>query len=289
MIGPSLRWRAANIRTPGTVAKVNLVLAGLPAFSAAGTGAEAEHLLRGRIVIAPGIDYIEHAFDASKYGQISPAPFLEVTIPSLIDPGLLDPPSAAGRGVRAGASTRRAAQHVMSVHFQYAPYALREGTWPARREEIGEIALATLEAYAPGIAKLVVGRQVLSPLDLEQDVRPDRRPSVPRRAEPRELLRLAAAPGQRPLSPAGRGPLPGRVGRPSGRRDHRHSGPERGPRDRQRLEEAPALRPPSSSSSSTSGSIPGLGSLGTRIRRPSRRSTRRAARWAIVSPVCSSR
>jgi phytoene dehydrogenase-like protein len=169
VIGPSLRWRAANIRTPGTVAKVNLVLADLPAFSAAGTGAEAEQLLRGRIVIAPGIDYIEHAFDASKYGQISPAPFLEATIPSLIDPGLLDPPSAAGRGVRAGARTRRAAQHVMSVHFQYAPYALREGTWPARREEIGEIALATLEAYAPGIAKLVVGRQVLSPLDLEQD------------------------------------------------------------------------------------------------------------------------
>ncbi len=77
----------------------------------------------------------------------------------------------------------------MSIHFQYAPYGLREGTWPARREEIGEIALSTLEAYAPGIGKLVVGRQVLSPLDLEQRLRADRRSSLPRRAEPRQLLR----------------------------------------------------------------------------------------------------
>jgi phytoene dehydrogenase-like protein len=162
VIGPGLRWRAANIRTPGTVAKVNLVLAGLPAFSAAGSGDDAERLLRGRIVIAPGVDYLERAFDASKYGQLSPAPYLEATIPSLIDPGLVQSP---GPGSRA----RRVARHVMSIHLQYAPYALREGSWPARREEIGDVALATLEAYAPGISRLVLARQVLSPLDLEQD------------------------------------------------------------------------------------------------------------------------
>lgn len=161
VVGPGLRWRAANIRTPGTVAKVNLVLAGLPAFSAAGSGPDAERLLRGRIVIAPGIDYVERAFDASKYGQLSPAPYLEATIPSLIDPGLVDPPEPGSRA-------RRVARHVMSLHFQYAPYALREGAWPDRRDEIGDVALATLEAYAPGISKLVVTRQVLSPLDLEQ-------------------------------------------------------------------------------------------------------------------------
>jgi len=163
VLGPGLRWRAGNIRTPGTVAKVNLVLAGLPAFTAAGSGPDVERLLRGRIVIAPGIDYVERAFDASKYGQISPAPYLEATIPSLIDPGLVDPRPVGAR------SSRRAAQHVMSIHFQYAPYALHEGAWPERREEIGDIALATLEAAAPGISQLVLARQVVSPLDLERD------------------------------------------------------------------------------------------------------------------------
>ena len=159
-IGPGLRWRAGNIRTPGTVAKVNLALAGLPAFTAAGSGPEAERLLRGRIVIAPGIDYVERAFDASKYGEPSPAPYLEATIPSLVDPTLVDEPKAGAR---------RAARHVMSVHLQYAPYALREGTWPARRDELGDLALATLEGYAPGIGRLVVGRQVLTPLDLDRE------------------------------------------------------------------------------------------------------------------------
>jgi phytoene dehydrogenase-like protein len=159
-LGPGLRWRATNIRTPGTVAKVNLALAGLPVFSAAGTGPDAERLLRGRIVIAPGIDYVERAFDASKYGELSAAPYLEATIPSLMDPTLVDEPKAGAR---------RAARHVMSIHLQYAPYALREGNWPARRDELGNLAISTLAAYAPGIGKLVVGRQVLSPFDLERD------------------------------------------------------------------------------------------------------------------------
>jgi phytoene dehydrogenase-like protein len=159
-LGPGLRWRAGNIRTLGTVAKVNLALAGLPVFPAAGAGPDAERLLRGRIVIAPGIDYVERAFDASKYGAISPAPYLEATIPSLVDPTLIDDPKAGAR---------RPARHVMSVHLQYAPFQLAEGTWPARRDELGDLAIETLEQYAPGIGKLVVARQVLTPLDLERD------------------------------------------------------------------------------------------------------------------------
>ena len=64
VVGPGMRWRAGNIRTPGTVATVSLALQRLPRFTAAGDGAEAERRLRGRIVIAPGIDYLERAFDA---------------------------------------------------------------------------------------------------------------------------------------------------------------------------------------------------------------------------------
>jgi phytoene dehydrogenase-like protein len=152
-VGPSLRWRAGNIRTPGTVAKVNLALADLPRFTAAGD--DGERLLRGRILVAPGIDAIERAFDASKYGRLSETPILEVTIPSLADPSLVE-------GGPTGA-------HVMSVLVQYAPYALRDGTWDEERGALGDRVLATLESYAPGIGSLVTARQVITPLDLERD------------------------------------------------------------------------------------------------------------------------
>ena len=155
VLGPGLRWRAANIRTPGTVARINLALSGTPRFSAAGDGPDAAQRLRARIVIAPGIDHLERAFDASKYGRLSEAPYLEVTMPSLVDPGLV-------AGAPAGTL-------VMSIHLQYAPYALREGSWDDRRDELAEMAVRTLEAYAPGLGSLVTARQVLTPLDLERD------------------------------------------------------------------------------------------------------------------------
>jgi phytoene dehydrogenase-like protein len=152
-VGPTLSWRAENYRTPGVVAKVNLVLAGLPRFTAA--AGDDERLLRGRIVVAPGIDATERAFDAAKYGRPSETPVLEATIPSLVDPSLV-----------AGAP---AGTHVMSVIAQYAPYDLREGTWDERRDAFGDLVLATLEAHAPGLTALVTAREVLTPVDLERD------------------------------------------------------------------------------------------------------------------------
>ncbi|MFL5777302.1 MAG: phytoene desaturase family protein, partial [Chloroflexota bacterium] len=151
-VGPTLLWRAGNIRTPGRVAKVNLALSGLPAFTGAGDDVR---LLRGRIVLTPGIDAMERAFDASKYGRMSDEPILEATIPSLVDPTLV-------AGARSGT-------HVMSIVAQYAPYRLREGTWDDCREAFGDRVLQTLEAHAPGIGGLVTARQVISPLDLERD------------------------------------------------------------------------------------------------------------------------
>jgi phytoene dehydrogenase-like protein len=151
-IGPSLLWRAGNIRTPGTVAKVNLVLSGTPRFSAAGSD---EALIHGRIVIAPGIDQLERAHDAAKYGRWSEPPVLEATIPSLVDGSLVE-------GAAAGTQ-------VMSVVVQNTPYGLRDGTWDERREAFGDLVVSTLDAYAPGLAALVTARQVLTPLDLERD------------------------------------------------------------------------------------------------------------------------
>ena len=150
-LGPSLGWRAGNIRTPGVVAKVNLALKRLPTFPAA---AGDEAVLRGRIVIAPTIDAMERAFDATKYGRWSEQPILEATIPSLSDPYLV-----------AGAKPET---HVMSVIAQYAPYGLRDGDWADQAEAFGDAVVAVLETVAPGIRKLISHRQVLTPVDLEQ-------------------------------------------------------------------------------------------------------------------------
>ena len=151
-VGPTLAWRAGNIRMPGVSAKVNLVLDGLPSFAGAVEGEGARERLKGRIVLAPSVDYLERAFDASKYGAISERPFLEGTIPTLVDPSL------APEGT-----------HVMSVLFQWAPYHRREGDWDADRDRLGDLALAALEGVAPGLSARVVEREVLTPLDLERD------------------------------------------------------------------------------------------------------------------------
>ncbi len=146
-IGPHLRWRATNIRTPGTVSKVNLALADLPTFN----GADPERLA-GRIVIAPSVDDLERAFDASKYGRISDEPYLEATIPTISDPTL------APEGT-----------HVMSVVAQWTPYALRDADWRAERDRLGDLVIKTLERYAPGLSDLVTARHVITPVDLEAD------------------------------------------------------------------------------------------------------------------------
>ena len=151
-LGPALAWRAGNIRTPGVTAKVNLAVRRLPHFPAAG---DDERPLRGRILVAPGIDAMERAFDASKYGRWSERPILEATIPSLVDPSLVE-------GARAGT-------HVISVIAQYAPYALRGRDWETDREAFGDAVVEVLESVAPGIGKLVSHRQVLLPADLERD------------------------------------------------------------------------------------------------------------------------
>jgi phytoene dehydrogenase-like protein len=152
-VGPSMRWRAGNIRTPGSIAKVNLVLDGTPEFPAAGGD---PRLLRGRIQVnTTSIDAMEHAFDASKYGGIADQPVLEATIPSLVDPSLVE-------GAPAGTQ-------VMSVIVQWMPKAAPDGDWAAQRDRIGDLAIAALETVAPGIGSRVTARQVLTPGDLEAE------------------------------------------------------------------------------------------------------------------------
>ena len=152
-VGPSMRWRAGNIRTPAASAKVNLALDGLPEFPAAGGDAR---LLRGRIVVgATSIDEMEQAFDASKYGRFAEQPVIEATIPSLVDPSLV-------AGAKEGT-------HVMSVLAQWMPSRIAAARWDAQRDAVGDAVLRSLESVSPGISSRVVARQVLTPADLEHE------------------------------------------------------------------------------------------------------------------------
>ena len=149
-LDPSFLNKIRNYRAQGTVAKVHLALSTLPHFSSL-TNGKSDEKLSGRIHIGPDIDYLERAFDAAKYGDMSPRPYLDITIPSLTDPALAP----------AGA-------HVMSIHAQFAPYHLKDGDWNSRREEIGDTVVNVLSDYAPQMKESIVGRQVITPLDLEE-------------------------------------------------------------------------------------------------------------------------
>jgi phytoene dehydrogenase-like protein len=147
-LAPSFRIRAQNYRAHGAAARVDLALSALPSFTGL-KGGEDERL-SGAIHIGPDIDYLERAFDAAKYGEISTSPYLKITLPSLSDPSLA--PTGA---------------HVMSVHAQFAPYKLKDGDWNSRREELGDIVIRTLSDYAPDLSQATVARRVITPLDLE--------------------------------------------------------------------------------------------------------------------------
>jgi phytoene dehydrogenase-like protein len=146
-LDPGFLTKVRNYRTPGTVAKLDFALASLPSFRGIPGGED----LRGRVHIGPGIDYLERAFDASKYGEISTEPYLDVAFPSVLDPSMAPP----GR-------------HVMSVYMQFAPFRLANGrAWTSMREALTRTVLRTLERYAPGIGQLVEGGRVVTPEDLE--------------------------------------------------------------------------------------------------------------------------
>jgi phytoene dehydrogenase-like protein len=146
---PDFVMKLQHYRMPGTVAKMNLALSGLPEFKGLNGNQEA---LRGRIHVGPEIDYLERAFDESKYGSFSQQPYLEVAIPSLSDPSL----APAGK-------------HVMSIYVQYAPYKLKSGDWDMQRDALGNTVVRTLAEYAPNLPELIEDGQIITPKDLEKE------------------------------------------------------------------------------------------------------------------------
>ncbi|MCI0394594.1 MAG: NAD(P)/FAD-dependent oxidoreductase [Chloroflexi bacterium] len=140
--------RHFNIR--GSSAKVNLALDAAPELACRpGAGRH----LAGAVSISPNIDYLERAYDDAKYGRFSRRPYIDIIIPSMIDPDMAPP-----------------GKHVMSCFVQYAPYQLRDGTWDEQREALGDTVVDTLAEYFPNIKNIILHRQVMTPLDIERTV-----------------------------------------------------------------------------------------------------------------------
>ncbi|MDH5507670.1 MAG: NAD(P)/FAD-dependent oxidoreductase, partial [Anaerolineae bacterium] len=136
-----------NYTTRGSSGKVNLALDSFPDLTCIpGYGPH----LRGAISISPSVDYIEKAYDAAKYGNIPENPYIDMIIPSMIDPSMAPP-----------------GKHVMSCFVQYAPYKLAQGTWDERRDEFGDNVIETIAQYIPNIKDIILHRQVISPWDIE--------------------------------------------------------------------------------------------------------------------------
>jgi phytoene dehydrogenase-like protein len=136
----------------GSSGKVNLALDRLPDFSS--RPGDGPHL-RGDIAIAPSIEYLEKAYDQAKYGEFSQRPYLNVVIPSLVDPSVAPP-----------------GKHVMSIFVQYAPYNINGGpdSWPQKSEAFGDAVVDTLAEYSPTLKDSILYRQVVTPWDMEQQI-----------------------------------------------------------------------------------------------------------------------
>jgi phytoene dehydrogenase-like protein len=139
-----------RFRFRGASAKVNLALGELPDFTCLpGRGAH----LRGAISISPSIDYLERAYDEGKYGEFSRRPYMDIVIPSMLDPAMAPP-----------------GKHVMSIFVQYAPYHLNGGWTDEKREALGDAVVDTLSGYALNLKGAILHRQVVTPADIERIV-----------------------------------------------------------------------------------------------------------------------
>jgi phytoene dehydrogenase-like protein len=134
----------------GSSGKVNLAIDRLPDFTC--LPGEGEHL-RGAISFSPSIDEMEQAYDDAKYGRFSRKPYIDMIIPTLVDPSMAPP-----------------GKHVISCFVQYAPYKLAPelGTWDDQREAFGDAVIDRIAEFAPNIRDVILHRNVQTPLDIER-------------------------------------------------------------------------------------------------------------------------
>jgi len=125
---PEFVWHTQSIKMRGSVAKVHLLTNGL------------HGLPGGTLAVAPALRYLERAFDAAKYGEISAQPYLEAT----------------SNG------------NVVSIHFQFAPYKLRNGDWEDNRGHVEQLAIATLAEHFPALKASIKQIESILPTDMEE-------------------------------------------------------------------------------------------------------------------------
>ncbi len=133
----------------GSSMKMNLALSGLPDFRALPGVPGPQH--RATIHLCPSIDHMEEAWKEAEAGRPSRNPMIEIGIPTMYDR------SIAPEGF-----------HAMSVFLQYTPYHLKGASWDDLRKPYSERVIDVIEEYAPNIRSIIVGKQVLTPLDLER-------------------------------------------------------------------------------------------------------------------------
>lgn len=146
VLTPDVVTRTRNIRARGVTAKINLTLDAPPVFPALSSLPAA---LQGRLHVGPTVDYLERAFDAAKYGEMSAEPWLEIAVPSAHGG-----PDASGR-------------HAVSIYAQYVPRQLRGAAWTDEKPELLKRAMNVLEHVAPTVRGSVVASDVITPEDLE--------------------------------------------------------------------------------------------------------------------------
>jgi phytoene dehydrogenase-like protein len=125
---PEFVWKTQSIKMRGSVAKIHLLTDGKHGIP------------NGTVALAPSIKYLERAYDAAKYGEISEKPYLEMTTSG----------------------------NVVSIHFQFAPYKLKNSSWQVEASKVEKLAIETLAEYFPNLKSSIVNRKSISPLDLEQ-------------------------------------------------------------------------------------------------------------------------
>ena len=139
--------RIDRLRAKGNAAKLHLALDGLPSFEGLSEGD-----LGQRIVVAGDEHYVERAFNPAKYGEYSVEPVVEMTFPSVHDETLAPP-----------------GNHVMSAVVQFAPYGLKAGWDESARAAFLDAVLATIGRFAPDIRNRIIGSELLTPVDIEEE------------------------------------------------------------------------------------------------------------------------
>ncbi len=148
---PEFVRQVKNFKIRGSSGKLNIALDGLPSFPAIPPGSPC---IRGDLHVTDTIEMVERAYDDWKAGRWSQAPYIDMLIPTQIDPTMT--PNG---------------KHYMSVFVQYCPYRLADGDWtPAKRQAFGDTVIDTIAQHSPDFKKLILHAEIRTPWDIENEV-----------------------------------------------------------------------------------------------------------------------